>query len=325
MTHPMNRRGALLATIAGSAAALRGPALGQTAATRIVVPYTPGGTTDVTARLVSPRASERLGQTWVIENRSGANGAIGAEVVARSAPNGQTLLYSNEVLLVLRFVQRGVPFDAVRDFTPVARTVSIPYVLVGSPQHVREPEVASLMAAIRRSPSRFGFAGSTLGSVGHLGAAALGQKIGAELLIVPYRGTAPAVNDLLAGSIQLMFAPLGAVMPLIRDGQLKAFAITSERRLSLMPEVPTLVEAGFPELVFEGWTGIWGPANLPSEIVARVHQEATGAANEPEVAGRIRELGCEPLRESPAQFAQVIEREAARNAAIVAASGIKPE
>lgn len=325
MIHPVTRRGALLAAVAASIAAPpRGAARGQ-ATTRIVLPYPPGGTTDVTARLISPRAAERLGQTWVIENRTGANGAIGAEAVARGEPNGQTLLYSNEVLLVLRFVQRGVPFDVVRDFTPVVRTVTIPYVLVGAPQHVREPDAAALIAAVRRSPDKFGFAGSTLGSVGHLGAAALGRKLGAELLVVPYRGTAPAAADVMAGSVQLMFAPLGAVAPMIRGGRLKAFATTSERRLSLMPEVPTLAESGFPDLVFEGWTGIWGPKGLPAGTVARVHQAATGASDEPEVAQRIRDLGCEPLRESPAEFARLIEREAARNAEIVAAAGIKPE
>lgn len=325
MTRPITRRGALLAAVAASTAVLPGRTARGQAAARIVVPYPPGGTTDVTARLISPRASERLGQTWVIDNRSGANGAIGAESVARGAPDGQFLLYSNEVLLVLRFVQRGVPFDVVRDFTPVVRTVTIPYVLVGAPQHVREPDAAALIAAVRRSPDKFGFAGSTLGSVGHLGAAALGRKLGAELLVVPYRGTAPAAADVMAGSVQLMFAPLGAVAPMIRGGRLKAFATTSERRLSLMPEVPTLAESGFPDLVFEGWTGIWGPKGLPAETVARVHQAATAAADEPEVAGRIRDLGCEPLRESPAEFARLIEREAARNAEIVAAAGIKPE
>jgi tripartite-type tricarboxylate transporter receptor subunit TctC len=292
---------------------------------RLIVPYAPGGTTDVTARLLTNRIAEGLGQTWVIENRSGANGAIGAQEVARSAPDGLNLLYSNEVHLVLKFVQRGVPFDALADFTPILRTVRIPYVLVGGANHIRQPDARALLAAVKQDPNRFTFAGSTLGSVGQLGAAALGQKLGAEFTIVAYRGSGPAVNDLVSGAVSLMFAPLGAVQPLIEGGQLKAFAVTATERVPLLPQAPTMVELGYPDMVFEGWTGIWGPRGLPAEKVAAVHAAASSALRDPEIVQRLAALGCAPILESSADFSRLVEQEQARNGEIARAAGIRPE
>jgi tripartite-type tricarboxylate transporter receptor subunit TctC len=292
---------------------------------RLIVPYAPGGTTDVTARLLTNRIAEGLGQTWVIENRSGANGAIGAQEVARSAPDGLNLLYSNEVHLVLKFVQRGVPFDALADFTPILRTVRIPYVLVGGANHIRQPDARALLAAVKQDPNRFTFAGSTLGSVGQLGAAALGQKLGAEFTIVAYRGSGPAVNDLVSGAVSLMFAPLGAVQPLIEGGQLKAFAVTATERVPLLPQTPTMVELGYPDMVFEGWTGIWGPRGLPAEKVAAVHAAASSALRDPEIVQRLAALGCAPILESSADFSRLVEQEQARNGEIARAAGIRPE
>lgn len=307
----------------GVPTAARGQGSRNTA--RLVVPYAPGGTTDVTARLLANRISEALSQTWVIENRSGANGAIGAQEIARAAPDGLNLLYSNEVHLVLKFVQRGVPFDALADFTPIARTVRIPYVLVGGANHIRQPDAKALLAAIQQDPNRFTFAGSTLGSVGQLGAAALGQKLGAEFTIVAYRGSGPAVNDLVSGAVGLMFAPLGAVQPLIEGGQLKAFAVTAAERVPLLPQAPTMVELGYPDIVFEGWTGIWGPRRLPAEKVAIIHDAAVAALRDPEIVQRLAALGCTPIVESSAEFNRLVEHEQARNGEIARAAGIRPE
>ena len=300
-------------------------AQGGRSVARLVVPYAPGGTTDVTARLLSNRIAEGLGQTWVIENRSGANGAIGAQDIARAAPDGLNLLYSNEVHLVLKFVQRGVPFDALTDFTPIVRTVRIPYVLVGGANHIAQPDAKALLAVLKRDPNRFSFAGSTLGSVGQLGAAALGQKLGAEFTIVAYRGSGPAVNDLISGAVSLMFAPLGAVQPLIESGQLKAFAVTAAERVPLLPQAPTMVELGYPEMVFEGWTGIWGPRRMPAEKVAAVHEATAQALRAPEIVQRLAALGCAPIRESSEEFSRLTEREQARNGEIARAAGIRPE
>lgn len=325
MTSPLTRRalGRGLAALAAPLA-LAAPARAQSRGTRLIVPYPPGGTTDITARLIAPRAAELLGQAWVVENRSGANGVVGAETVARSPADGATLLYSNEVLTVLRFVQRNMPFDLQADFTPIARTVSIPYVMVGSagmaPQSLPE-----LLAAIRGNPERFSFAGSSLGSVGQLATAALWRKLGVETTFVAYRGTGPAMNDLVSGAVSLFIAPLGPAMPLIRDGRLRAFCVTAAARLPLLPEVPTLVESGFADMVYEGWTGLWGPRGLAAESVARANAAVNQAVAEPSVAARMADLGLTPLAETPARFAEIIAAEIPRNQALVEAARIQPE
>jgi tripartite-type tricarboxylate transporter receptor subunit TctC len=305
-------------------AALAAPVVAQARSVRLVVPYPPGGTTDTTGRVIAPQASQILGQAWVIDNRSGANGAIGADLVAHSPADGGTLLYSNEVLAVLRFVQRNVPFDVQADFTPIARTFSIPYVLVGG-SGLSERSLAPLLAAIRRTPQRFSFAGSSLGSVGQLATAALWQKLGVEALFVSYRGTGPAINDLVSGAVSLFIAPIGPVMPLVRDGRLRAFAVTSNRREAVLPDVPTLVEAGFADLVYEGWCGVWGPRGLAAETVTRLNGAVNQATNEPVIAQRMADLGLTALSETPQRFAELIAAEIPRNRALVAAARIQPE
>jgi tripartite-type tricarboxylate transporter receptor subunit TctC len=290
-----------------------------------VVPYPPGGTVDATARLLAPRAGEALAQNWVVENRTGANGAIGTEAVVRAPPDGTALLYSNEVLLMLKHVQRNLGFDAARDLRPLARTAAVPQILVGSPRHLAQEDLHALLEAIRREPARFSFATPTLGSLGQLGAAALGQALGVEPLIVAYRGTGPAVQDLLAGNVSLMIAPAGGVVPLIRDGQLRAYAVCSPGRVRALPGVPTLAEAGFPDLVFESWTGVWGPRGLPDDVAARVQAAIVAAVAEPGTARRILELGCAPVREPPDRMAEVIAAEERRNLRLVQLASIAPE
>jgi len=318
----ITRRALLMASVA---AGVEPQMAAAQSVAQIVVPYPPGGTTDVTARLIAPRASLELGQAWLIDNRSGANGTIGAKIVALSKPDGQALLYSNEVLIVLHFVQRDLPLDPLIELTPIMRAFSIPYVLVGASEHATHSDVNALLVALRATPDQFRFASSTLGSVGQFAAAALGQKLGTMPLIVAYRGTAPAVQDLLAGSVELMFAPLGAVAPLIQDRKLIVFAATSEQRLALLPEVPTLAELGFTDMVFEGWTGLWGPRDLSDGIVARIHTAVTAAAEDSDVQRRLKELGCIPVRESTPQFAELIQHEHTRAAALVSAMGITPQ
>jgi tripartite-type tricarboxylate transporter receptor subunit TctC len=317
----LTRRGALALAAAWPMAAQAQ----QGRPVRLVVPYAPGGTNDVTARLLTARLGEALGATCVVENRSGASGAIGAGEVARSAPDGTTLLYSNEVHPILKLVQRGVPFDALADFTPIIRTVSIPYVLIGSARMTLPPDAQALIADVRRAPERYTFACSSLGSVGHLGAAALGQRLGVEATTVIYRGTGPAVNDVISGAVPLMFAPVGAVLPMIQAGQLRAFAVTAPARLSSMPETPTMGEAGQPEMLFEGWCGIWGPRGLPEDRVSAVHAAASAALREPDIVARLAAIGCAPIQESAAQFARLLVDEQARNGRIIADAGIKPE
>lgn len=318
-------RRSLLGTLPLLPAVARAARAARPATTRIVVPYPPGGTVDATARLLAPHAADALGQTWVVENRAGANGAIGAEAVVRAPPDGATLLYSNEVLLMLRHVQRGLSFDAAQDLRPLVRTAIVPQILVGSPRHLAEAELGALLNAVRREPGRFTFATPTLGSLGQLGAAALGQALGVETLVVAYRGTGPAVQDLLAGNVALMIAPAGGVVPLIRDGQLRPYAVCSPGRVPALPEVPTLAEAGFPDLVFESWTGVWGPRGLPDDAAARAQAAVAAAVAEPGTAERIGRLGCTPVLEAPGRMAEVIAAEEERNLRLVRLAAIAPE
>lgn len=310
--------------IALGLAALAAPAIAQARSVRLVVPYPPGGTTDLTGRILAPRAADILGQNWVIENRSGANGMVGADAVARSPADGATLLYSNEVLTVLPFVQRNVPFDLQTDFTPIARTVAIPYVMVGG-VNLPQQNLAQLLEAIRRTPTSFSFAGSSLGSVGQLATAALWQKLGVTTTFVSYRGTGPAMNDLVAGSVSLFIAPMGPALPLVRDGRLRAFGVTSARREAVLPDVPTLVEAGFADMIYEGWCGLWGPRGLPEDQAARINAAMNEAGADPATAQRMATLGLMPLSETPRRFADLIAAEIPRNRALVAAANIQPE
>ncbi|WP_338664590.1 tripartite tricarboxylate transporter substrate binding protein [Pararoseomonas sp. SCSIO 73927] len=326
MTTPIpTRRDALRLALLGATIPALARAQPGRGPVRLVVPYAPGGTNDVTARLLAARLGEGLGVACVIENRSGASGAIGAGEVARSAPDGLTLLYSNEVHPILKLVQRGVPFDALTDFAPVIRTVSIPYVLVGGTRTDQTTDPRALLDAVRRTPARFTFACSSLGSVGHLGAAALGQKLGVEVTTIIYRGSGPAVNDLISGAVPLMFAPVGAVLPMIQGGQLRAFAVTAPQRIASMPDTPAMPEVGQPEMLFEGWCGIWGPRGLPEERVRAVHAAALNALKDNEVVNRLAAIGCTPIAESTEGFTRLLAAEQARGAAIVRAAGITPE
>lgn len=324
MSNPVTRRAGLALALATPFISAR-PLRAQGPTVRVVVPYAPGGTTDVCARLFAARASETLGQVWVVENRSGANGAIGSEAIARAPADGSALLYTNEVHLLLRYVQTGVAFDAIADFTPIIRTTSIPYVVVGGARHVREGDIRSLMEALRRSPARFSFASSGMGSVGHFGPEALARAAGVEVTIVTYRGTSPGVNDVIAGSVALMVAPLGAVLPMIQAGQLKAFSVTTAVRIAALPEVPTLAEVGYPEMVFDGWTGFWGPKGLPATKVDEAYAAVSQAIRNPEVRRRIADLGCAPIEEPQGAFAGLAVAEQARIGRIIRAVGIKPE
>lgn len=323
MSIRIGRRAALAAGLAAGLPGLASAQAGRTV--RMVVPYTTGGTSDTTGRLLAPSLARRLNETWIVENRSGASGAIGSNEVARAAPDGTTWLYSNEVLLVLRFVLRQVPFDALTDFTPVARTVSIPYVIVGSAQHVQEPDIAAVLATMRSRPDSVTWAGSTLGSIGQLGAEAIARNLGVRTTVVAYRGTGPALNDLLGGAVKLMVAPLGPVSALIRDGRLRAFAVTSASRIPPLPNVPTMVEAGLRDIVFEGWCGMWGPRGMSAENVSRAHAALSASVAEPAFQERIAPMGLLPIQETPEQFARACAEEVRRTAEIVQAAGIQPE
>ncbi len=312
----MNRRALLLAALA-----LPRVAVAQRRTVRLIVPAAPGGAIDLIGRLYAQRLGETLNQIWVVENRSGANNTLGAAEVARAAPDGQTFLVNADIHLMAPHVMRAVPYDPIADFTPVARLATAPLVLVGNPQATPE-DAPALIAAMRATPQRFTFANSALGSMGHLATESFKARIGVDALVVSYRGTAPALTDVLSGQATLMIAPLVSALPHLQAGRLRGFALTDARRSPLVPSLPTMAEIGLSDMVFMLWYALWGPRDLPKDVVRRVNAAVQAIGREPAMVAR---QGAEPVEEAPAGFAHFIAAEAARNAEIARRAGIRPE
>ncbi|WP_424137875.1 Bug family tripartite tricarboxylate transporter substrate binding protein [Roseomonas chloroacetimidivorans] len=291
---------------------------------RVVVPYPPGGPADIMGRLAAQKLSERLGVNAVVENRSGASGTVGAEAVRAATPDGYTLLAAPSVHVMGRQVLRNVPYDPLGDFTPIARLGQGPLLVLAHPS-VPGTTIAELLPAIRARPSSFSFGLSAFGAANHLAVLDFNRQVGQELLIVPYRGSGPALTDLIAGQIQLMIDPMSAALPHVRDGRLKALAVTSAQRSPIAPEIPTAAESGMPGLEFASWYGVWGPRGLPAEIVQRVNEALNAGMRDPSVVERLTALGNEPVTETPAEFAAFIEADVRRNTEILQRARYQPE
>jgi tripartite-type tricarboxylate transporter receptor subunit TctC len=292
---------------------------------RMVVPYPPGGPADIMGRLAAQKLQDKLGVAVVVENRSGASGTVGAEVVRQAAPDGYTFLAAPSVHVLAREVLRSAPYDPVRDFTPVARYGEGPLLVLANPAGVPGRTVAEALPAIRTKPQSYSFGLSAYGAANHLAVIEFNRLAGLDLLIVPYRGSAPALTDLIAGRVQMMIDPIIAALPHVQDGRLKALAVTSARRSPVVPEVPTAAESGMPGLEFFSWYGVWGPRGLPVPVVARVNTALAEAVREPAVVERLTSLGFEPVAESPEEFARYIEADVKRNAALLRAANYQPE
>jgi tripartite-type tricarboxylate transporter receptor subunit TctC len=304
---------------------LPGIARAQRRTVRLIVPAAPGGAIDVIGRIYATRLADVLHQTWVVENRSGASNTLGTAEVARAAPDGTTLLVNADIHLMARRVMRAVPYDPIADFTPVARLATAPMVLVGNPGRTPEGGVAALVAAMKAQPDRFPFANSALGSMGHLATESLKRRAGVDALIVSYRGTAPALTDVLSGNTTLMVAPLGSALPHIEAGRLRAFAIMGPNRSSRSPSIPTIAEGGMPGLDFTLWYAVWGPKGLPITEADRLNAAIQALSRDPDIRARIADQGAEPVAEDRAAFARFIDAEAERNARIAQVAGIQPE
>ncbi len=321
----LDRRQTALGLAAAGLGALVGPAAAQRGGiVKLVVPAAPGGAIDVIGRIYAQRLSEILEQTWVVENRSGANNTLGASVVARAAPDGATFLTNADIQIMARHVMKAVSYDPVGDFTPISRFATSPMVLVGNPGKT-PATAAELIAAMKAQPDRFSFANSALGSMGHLATESFKRRIGADTLIVSYRGTAPAISDVIGGQTVLMVAPLGSALPYIKAGTLRAFAIMGPKRSAGAPDIPTIAEAGLPGLDFLLWYGLWAPKGLPTDMVARVNAAVQKASKDPGLVERLVALGAEPVTEDAASFARFIADQVERSARIVQEAGIRPE
>ena len=290
---------------------------------RILVGATSGGTTDTMARIVSPVLSAALGRAVVVDNRPGAAGNLAAEAVARAAPDGNTLLMSYTSHAINASLYPQLPFDPVRDFTPLALVASSPSILVAHPR-VPVKNVAELVTLARQQPGRLNFAIGGLGSSLHLAGDAFKMKAKVFIVNIPYRGTAPALQDVLAGQVELMFAAVGNVQAHIRAGKLRALGVTSPKRLPMFPDVPAIAET-LPGYESSAWFGLFGPARMPADITQRLAEALRAGLQSPEVRRRIEQEGAQPMHQSPEEFARFVQAEIVRWREVVVYSGAKPE
>jgi tripartite-type tricarboxylate transporter receptor subunit TctC len=306
----------LRALIGGAAAtlALIGPASAAypDKPVTVVVPFPPGGSTDTVARLMANKMSPMLGQTFVVENQPGATGAIGATRVKRAAPDGYTILVASiGVFATNPFLQKGLQYDPARDFDLLMVAVRAPNVLVVNPA-LPVKNVAELVDYLKKNPDKVSFASSGAGSSDHLTAALFWQKTGTTGIHVPYKGGAPAIQDLIGGHAQASFQNINAVLNHIKAGKLKALAVTGDKRSTALPDVPTLSEAGVTGADVFSWQGVAAPKGLPKEVKDKLHGAMVKALQDPEVVKTMNEQGIEIVANTPEQFAQFLQQELAK-------------
>jgi len=261
---------------------------------RIVVPLSPGGFSDTPARILAPRLSEQFGRQFYVENRPGAGGTIGWDFVAKSAPDGYTLAITGNTLLVGAHLYKNVPYDALKDFTHITMMASGPYVLVVNPQKVPVNSVRELIASAKAKPGAIDYASSGNGSSQHLVGALFSSMAGVQLNHVPYKGSGPAMQDLLGGQVGVSFAGVPNVLGQVRSGKLKALGVTTPKRWFALPEVPTIAEAGISGYEATLWLSISGPAGMPAPIVQRLYAEISKALQDPGLRESFRAVGVEP-------------------------------
>lgn len=301
---------ATAAVVAVAAPAVAGPWPDH--AVTVVVPFPAGGSTDMVARTVAQKLNEKLGQPFVVENRSGATGAIGATSVARAQPDGYTILVASiGVYATNPFLQPKLQYDPLKDFDLLTVAVRAPNVLVATPKFPAK-SVAELIAELKKNPGKVSFASSGAGSSDHLTAALFWQKTGTTGLHVPYRGGAPAISDLVAGHVDVSFQNINAVISQIKGGNLRVLAVTGDKRSPLLPDVPTLSEAGVVGADVFSWQAIAAPKGLPADVRTKLHAEIAAALNAPDVKPRMEEIGFEIVANTPEEFRAFLTQELAR-------------
>ncbi|HJV62514.1 MAG TPA: tripartite tricarboxylate transporter substrate binding protein [Albitalea sp.] len=323
----MHRRHALR-SIATAAAVASWPALGQTRPIRLVVPYPPGGPLDIVARALADKVKDTLGVV-VVENKPGAGGNLGADLVAKSAPDGHTIVMGAVATHAINpWLFSKLPYDPIRDFTPITGVAQVPNVLVMNPDtaarlHVQR--VADLVDYARRNPGRLNYGSGGNGSAGHLAGEMFKAQAGVYMVHIPYAGGNPAQLALLSGQVDLTFDNLASASANIKAGRLKALAVTTARRSSVMPDVPTVAETSPALARFDvnTWFGLFGPAKLPAETTQRLNKAFVDALDSAELKSRLATLMAEPMPMTPDQFGGFVKRELAKYEHVVKASGAK--
>ena len=316
----ISRRAALGITLAPIAA----PAVAQdwpTRPVRCIVPYPPGGPTDLVGRVAAQRAQQELGQPLVIENKPGASGTIGSAEVARAAPDGSVFLVNASAHVIIPHINRNLPYDAINDFTPVTNIAMVPLVALVNPR-LPVRSLRELADHAKANPGRVSYASSSIGGAQHLAGEMFKQITGTDMVHVPYRGAGPAIQDLIAGNVEVMFDSVPAGAGAVREGLLRPLAALNARRIAVFPDLPTTAEAGFPDLVISTWYGFWAPPRTPAAITTRMQRAIAAAVQDPEVRARLATLGGDPVADSPAEFAAFVRAESEKFGAIVRSANI---
>jgi tripartite-type tricarboxylate transporter receptor subunit TctC len=291
---------------------------------RVIVPFAPGGPTDVCARLIAQKLSEQLGSQFYVENVAGAGGNIGTGQAARAAADGYTILITVNNYLINPTLYAKVPYDAVKDFEAVTLAAVFPSALLVHPS-LPANSIQELVTLIKEHPGKYSFASPGFGTPSHLLGEQFRVTVGLDLVHVPYGGSGPAIASVVAGHTLMGFAALSAAVPYVKDGTLRALAVMSKNRSQALPELPTIAEAGYPELDADAWIGVLVPTGTPKEIVTVLHDETVKILTSPETKERISALGFDPVGTTPEEFTAQMKLEIEKWAAVIRAAKIKAE
>jgi tripartite-type tricarboxylate transporter receptor subunit TctC len=291
---------------------------------RVIVPYAAGGGVDVMARLVAPKLSERLGQQVIIDNRAGATGNIGAEIAARAAPDGYTVLMAGASLAINVSLYTRHAFDVMKDFVPVTEVAQSPNIVLVHPS-LPARSIRELIALARARPGQLNYASGGSGSTLHLTAELFKTMANVNIVHVPYKGTGPAIVALMSGEAAIAMPPLSGMLPHVESGRLRALAITGRTRLNTLPQLPTVAESGVPGFESGQWYGVLVPAGTPASIVMKLQSELAKVVGLPDVAAQIARQGCVPVGDTPQQFAAYLQQDIVKWAKVVKASGARVE
>lgn len=292
---------------------------------RLVVP-SGAGAPDTIARIVGQQLAAQLGQPFVVENRPGANTIVGTDIVAKAPPDGYTLLVTSAAFAVNPSIYKKLPFDPLRDLAPVTNLCALDAFILTVNPSVPAHSVQELIALVRKPGSRFSYGSPGIGNTIHLAGALFNSRAGIEMVHVPYKGGAPTVSALLGGEIQMMFANASLALSQIKAGRLRALGVTGRSRLTYLPDVPTMTEAGVPGMEIDaGWFALFAPGSTPPEIIAKLHGEARAALANPQVREKLLAQGFGPVGNSPAEFRQYVESEIRTYAEMARLAGVQPE
>jgi tripartite-type tricarboxylate transporter receptor subunit TctC len=321
----MRRAGILLIGLAcvGVSAALAPAQTWPTKTIRAIIPFAAGSFTDVLPRVVFDQVGKQLGQTIIVENRTGAGGTIGTAAVVKADPDGYTLLANSSAHTIAPAIYPNLSYDTARDLSGVVSMGQTPLVMIMAPSKGHKT-VQDFVKAAKAKPGTANFASAGIGTATHLAAERFIASAGFDVTHVPFRGGAEALTEIIAGRIDFYFCPLGTALPQIREGRVLALAVSSPKRAAALPDVPSTLEAGYPDSDYTFWVGVFAPAKTPPAIIERLNQETRKAMRQPNVTAKLGELGADAMDLSPAQFDALVRQEIVTSAALAKAAGLKP-